>query len=85
MNKALKLDPKDFCALENLGWSFYLEKDYVAALEYTKKSVQLNSENADGFYNLGKIYSAQKNEEIIIKKLFKKAAKLGHKKASKLF
>lgn len=84
LNKALKLDPKDFCALENLGWSYYLEKDYVTALKHTEKSIQLNNENADALYNLGKIYSAQKKEGQA-KKMFKKAAKLGHRKATKLF
>ena len=81
LNKALKMDPMDFCALENLGWTCYLEKDYVNAIKYTKKSVELNSKNADGFYNLGKIYSALKKDEQAAK-MFKKATLLGHKNKS---
>lgn len=83
LTKALKLDPLDFCALEKLGWSYFLEKDYEEALIYSKKSATINPENADIFYNLGKIYSSLKNKEKA-KKKFKKAAKLGNEDAKKL-
>jgi pentatricopeptide repeat protein len=79
LNDALQMDPEDFYILEELGRNSYLEKDYTTALKYTKKSVKLNSKSADGFYNMGKIYSATK-KEAQAKKMFLKAESLGHKK-----
>lgn len=80
--KSFNMDEDDYIVLEHLGWNAFLEKDYKRAQEYTEKSVEINPENKDGYYNLGEIFMAMK-KQTKAKKMFEKSAELGHEEAKK--
>jgi tetratricopeptide (TPR) repeat protein len=82
LNRALGIDPIDYIVHEYIGWNAFLKGELEEALRYTKRSVEINPENGDGYFNLGRIYS-EMNKHEISRECFEKARSLGNKEAGK--
>ena len=57
--KILEIDPQDSWALSEIGWNYYILKDFDKALEYAKKAEAAFAEYANPRDLLGNIYFAQ--------------------------
>jgi tetratricopeptide (TPR) repeat protein len=54
--QALKYDPKNFAALNNLGTVAYLDKKYKSAVNYLKLALALNEASASAHLNLAEAW-----------------------------
>lgn len=56
--QAINLNPKDYAALNNLGWLYYKDyKDYNKAKYYYEKAIEVRPKNSVARLNLGTILS----------------------------
>ena len=60
-NKVLAMDPKSSSALCGLG-NCYLLTDSMKSKEYYKKAIAANAQNPWGYFDLGLLYSGEKNK-----------------------
>ena len=49
----LKVQPDDFYALHSLGVTYYLLQNYDSAIEHLRRALEINSNNAEVYNNLG--------------------------------
>lgn len=59
LRKAIKLNPKDYLSLNNIGWQYYLAGSYQNAISYYKKALKLNPKDCLMYDNIGIAYIAQ--------------------------
>ena len=69
---ALVLNPSDEVTLLKIGNVYKLKNDEKNAIDFYKKSIFVNPEYADGWFNLGLVY-ANENDVSESKKCFQKA------------
>ncbi len=62
----------------------FKQENFKKAEEFYKKTIELNSQSANSYYFLGKIYRKQKKLKLY-RKYLREAARLGHKKAKTMF
>jgi tetratricopeptide (TPR) repeat protein len=77
---ALKLDPSDPRACNNLGSVFAEQKEYAEAIKMFSRAIAIDSLYADALYNAGDAYIDSGVSEKGIPYL-RRAARLGHKEA----
>jgi tetratricopeptide (TPR) repeat protein len=76
LQTAVKYNPNDVGALENLGIAYAMNKNYDEALQTMQKALQLNPNNPQTYNNIGSLYGNM-GDTIKSKEYFAKAKQLG--------
>lgn len=63
LEKAVKLDPKNYIALDDLGVTYANESNNEKAKDYYKQSISINSKNPFPYVRLYEIYKADEDYE----------------------
>ena len=77
---AIRLNPKDADAYNNMGNAYNNKQDYDKAIEYYEKAIELNPKDADAYYNMGNAYNNKQDYDKAIE-YYEKAIKLNPKDA----
>ena len=81
---ALEIHPANSLALNNLGFGYWLEKEYEIARDYLEQAVLVDPEYEHAMINLGVTYYELDRCELAVE-LYLKAAERNHKKSQGLF
>ncbi len=68
-HKATKLDPTKPEAFNGIGVTYYARNDYQEALKWYKRSLEVNPDFGDAFYNMACIYSLMKKRALAFRYL----------------
>ncbi len=67
--KALEKDPQNPVIYNGIGVTYYARRDFQEAMRWYKKSIDVNPEFGDGYYNIACIYSLLGKKNLAIKYL----------------
>ena len=56
LRRAVELDPVSVLVLNDLGWVYYMARQYDPAIEYIQRVLELEPDMVDGHRGLGEIY-----------------------------
>ena len=56
LRRAVELDPVSVLYLSDLGWVYYMARQYDAAIEYLQRALELEPDAVDGHRGLGEVY-----------------------------
>jgi antitoxin component YwqK of YwqJK toxin-antitoxin module len=77
--RAIELDPDNAGSYNNLGVAYKAQGNITKAIPLYEKSIELDPDNATAYTNLGIVYYNSNFDKALI--YYKKAARLGHKRA----
>ena len=56
LRRAVELDPVSVFYLTDLGWVYYMARQYDSAIKYLERSIELEPDAVDGHRGLGEVY-----------------------------
>jgi TolB-like protein/class 3 adenylate cyclase/Tfp pilus assembly protein PilF len=56
LRRAVELDPVSVLYLTDLGWVYYMARQYDSAIKYLERSIELEPDAVDGHRGLGEVY-----------------------------